>query len=299
MTLNPSLDYFLSVEDFKLAQTNRTKDEFFLPAGKGINVSLMLQKLGFQSQMLGFLAGFSGVEIQKRLQEWHAMEDFIFLQEGQTRINIKICSKQESEINARGPLIPKEKIQELCEKLQNIQKEDFLILSGSLPQGLSSSFYAQLISQCKSEKIILDCAGEAMQKALASKPFLIKPNKAEIEELFGLCNASMEELKDCAIMLQKKGAKNVLVSMGGEGAFLLSKDQNFYFCKAPKGKLLNSVGAGDSMIAGMVAGLKKGFSLKKAFLYAVACGSASAFSTGFAQKEEVENIFKNLIKEEQ
>lgn len=298
LTLNPSLDYFLSIEDFKVAQTNRTEDEFFLPAGKGINVSLMLQRLGFQSQMLGFLAGFSGVELQKRLQEWHAMEDFIFLQEGQTRINVKICSKQESEINARGPLIPEEKIQELCEKLQKIQKEDFLILSGSLPQGLSSSFYAQLISQCKSERIILDCTGKAMQKALVSKPFLIKPNKAEVEELFGLYNASMEDLRDCAIILQKKGARNVLVSMGGEGAFLISEDQNFYFCKAPKGELLNSVGAGDCMVAGMVAGLKKGFSLKNAFLYAVACGSASAFCVGFASKEEVENIFKNLIKEE-
>lgn len=298
LTLNPSLDYFLSVEDFKLAQTNRANDEYLLPAGKGINVSLMLQKLGFESKMLGFLAGFSGAEIQRRLQDFHITEDFIFLQEGQTRINIKIFSKQESEINARGPLIPKEKIQELCEKLQEVQKEDFLVLSGSLPQGLPSSFYAQLMEQCKSERIILDCTGEAMQKALPFKPFLIKPNKAEIEEMFGLCNASIEELKECAFMLQKKGARNVLVSMGSEGAILLREDQILHFCKAPKGELLNSVGAGDSMVAGMIAGLKMGFSFKKAFLYSVACGSGSAFSRGFAQKEEVEIIFKNLIKEE-
>lgn len=298
LTLNPSLDYFLAIKDFKLAQTNRTEDEFLLPAGKGINVSLMLQKLGFQSQMLGFLAGFSGIEIQRRLQELNAMEDFVFLQEGQTRINIKICSKQESEINARGPFIPEEKIQELHEKLQDVQKEDFLVLSGSLPQGLCSDFYAKLMQESKSEKIILDCTGEAMQKALAFKPFLIKPNKAEIEEIFGLCDASIKDLKQCAMTLQKKGARNVLVSMGKEGAFLLREDQSLHFCKAPKGELLNSVGAGDSMVAGIIAGLEMGFEWKKAFLYSVACGSASAFSQGFAQKEEVESIFKNLIKEE-
>lgn len=299
LTLNPSLDYFLILKDYKLGQTNRSEDDFLLPAGKGINVSLMLQKLGFESRMLGFLAGFSGMEIQKRLQKLHAKEDFIFLQEGYSRINIKIFSKEESEINARGPLISEEKIQELCKKIQKIQKEDFLILSGSLPQGLSSDFYFQLMNQCKSEKIILDCTGEAMQKALVCKPFLIKPNKNEVEEMFGLRNASFEVLRECAVALQNKGARNVLVSMGGDGAFLLRENQELHFCKAPKGELSNSVGAGDSMVAGMLAGLEMGFDFQKAFFYSVACGSASAFSKGFAEKEDVERIFKNLYKEEE
>lgn len=298
LTLNPSLDYFLSLDCFNPAQSNRARNEFLLPGGKGINVSLMLQKLGIESKMLGFLAGFSGAEIQRRLQELHAQEDFIFLQEGCSRINIKIFSQEESEINAIGPTIPKEKIQELCGKLQEVREEDFLILSGSLPQGVPCDFYARAMRESKSQRVILDCTGEAMEQALRAKPFLIKPNQAEVEEIFGLSHLSLEDLKRCAFALQEKGARNVLVSMGKEGAFLLKENQEFHFCRAPQGKPLNPVGAGDSMIAGIITGLERGFGLQKAFLYAIACGSASAFSQGFATHEEVETIFKNLIKEE-
>ncbi|MCE3046842.1 1-phosphofructokinase [Helicobacter kayseriensis] len=299
LTLNPSLDYILKVCDFKLGQTNRSNEAYLLPAGKGINVSLMLKNLGYESTLLGFLAGFSGAEIDRSLRELGVIGDFIFLDHGHSRINVKLSSTQESEINASGPKIEQKDLEKLFAQLDCLSDGDILVMSGSLPIGVDQGIYAFVMQRYEKRnlKMIIDCSGEALQKTLPFRPYLIKPNRSEVEEFFSLQNPSLEELKQCAIDLCHMGAQNTIISLAGEGAIFATNHEALHI-SAPCGKVKNSVGAGDSMVAGMIAGIERGMSEKEAFLYAVSCGSASAFSDGFAKLEDVEKIFK-ILKENQ
>lgn len=296
LTLNPALDYHLELDCLKLGETNRSKSECIMLGGKGINVSLMLQNLGISSTALGFLAGFSGEEIAKRLKEQNFQSDFINVKEGFSRINVKIKAQEESEINASGAIPSKQEIAELLEKLQAIQESDILVLSGSLAKGMESDFYAKVMSECKA-KIVLDVGGEVLNLALPFAPFLIKPNKAELEAMFGKKLKDSNEVIECAKELQNRGARNVLVSLGGEGAVFLSEDKEVYQLKVPKGELINSVGAGDSMVAGFLAGFLQTHNLKEAFYFSVASGSASAYSEGFGTQEKVKYLLKELKEE--
>lgn len=293
LTLNPALDYHLGLECLRLGETNRSKSENLMLGGKGINVSLMLQNLGISSVALGFLAGFSGKEILLRLSQESFKSDFVFLQNGFSRINVKIKAQEESEINANGPIPIQEEIQELLAKIANLDSKDILILSGSLAKGMRSDFYAQVMQECKA-LIILDVSGEPLELGLPYKPFLIKPNKAELEAMFGKKLDSVDKVIECAQSLQNRGARNVLVSLGGEGAVLLDEKKNRFTLGVPKGELINSVGAGDSMVAGFVAGYLKSQDFKEAFYYSVASGSASAYSKGFGTQSKVEELLKSL-----
>lgn len=296
LTLNPALDYHLGLEYLKLGETNRSKSENLVLGGKGINVSLMLQNLGIDSVALGFLAGFSGKEILLRLSQESFKSDFVFLQNGFSRINVKIKAQEESEINANGPTPTQEEIQELLVKIANLDSKDILILSGSLARGMKSDFYSKVMQECKA-LIILDVSGEPLELGLPYKPFLIKPNKAELEAMFGKKLKTIEEVVECAKDLQNRGARNVLISLGGEGAVLLDENQNCYHLGVPKGELINSVGAGDSMVAGFIAGFLKTQDFKEAFYYSVASGSASAYSEEFGTQSKVEELLKSLKEE--
>ena len=296
LTLNPALDYHLGLDCLKLGETNRAKTESFVLGGKGINVSLMLQNLGIPSIALGFLAGFSGEEIAKRLQKQSFKSDFVYVKEGLSRINVKIKAQEESEINASGAIPSHQEIAELLGKLQTIQESDILVLSGSLAKGMGSNFYAKVMSECKAQ-VVLDVGGEVLSLALPYAPFLIKPNKAELEAMFGRSFESVEEVFECARVLQERGARNVLVSLGGEGAVFLSEEREMHKLKVPQGKLINSVGAGDSMVAGFIAGYLQTHNLKEAFYYSVASGSASAYSEGFGTQERVRELLKQLKEE--
>lgn len=305
LTLNPALDYHLGLPSLKLGETNRSVNESIVIGGKGINVSLMLQNFGVQSVALGFLAGFSGEEILKRLRNESFESDFVFLQNGFSRINVKIKAQEESEINANGPIPTQDEIHSLTQKLCNLTSKDILVLSGSLAKAMRSDFYAQVMKECEA-LVVLDVSGEPLELGLSYAPFLIKPNKAELEAMFAKKLTDKQEVFECAKILQEKGARNVLVSLGGEGAVFLDENQNRYTLKVPKGELLNSVGAGDSMVAGFLVGYLQEIqnqksptqALREGFYYSVASGSASAYSEGFGSKERVMELLKQL-KEEQ
>lgn len=298
LTLNPALDYYLELDTFSLGETNRSKSETLVAGGKGINVSMMLNNLGVSNQALGFLAGFSGEEISRRLQKANINSRFVFLKNGYSRINVKIYSQQESEINANGVIPTQDEIETLLHLLEGVSKEDILILSGSLAQGMPKNFYAQVMRQCPHTPIILDAIGEVLTLALQYRPFLIKPNKAELEGIFHHKLYSLDEiLSDCK-KLQEMGARNILVSLGSDGAVFVGENAEIYSLSVPKGELINSVGAGDSMVAGFCAKYLRSNDVKEAFYYALASGSASAYSEGFASLEKVEELF-HQIKEEQ
>lgn len=297
LTLNPALDYYLELDSFILGETNRSKHEMLVAGGKGINVSMMLNNLQIPNQALGFLAGFSGEEISRRLEEAKINSRFVFLKNGYSRINVKIRCQEESEINTKGAIPTEDEIQTLLHLLEGVSSEDILILSGSLAQGMPKNFYAQVMKKCPQTPIILDTTGEALELALPFSPWLIKPNKAELEGLFHHKIYSLDEILNDCKKLQSMGARNVLVSLGGDGAIFLGESGELFSLSVPKGKLLNSVGAGDSMVAGFCAGYLKTQSLKDAFYYSVASGSASAYSQGFGSLQMVEELFYQLKEE--
>lgn len=296
MTFNPSIDYMVNVEHFQLGQVNRTSHEYMLPGGKGINVSIVLHHLGLDSIILGFIAGFTGKEIQRRIEEKGLTTDFIDVEQGHSRINFKLKSDEESEINGNGPNIEEKHISLLMDKLSRLKRGDILILSGSIPKSVSDHIYASIMKnlQDKGIEIVVDATGNLLLNVLEYKPFLIKPNHHELEEMFHVKLFDKKDIVHYAKELQKKGAKNVIVSMAGEGAIFISQSQTVYFCQAPQGIVKNSVGAGDSMIAGFVAGYEKTHDDKQAFQMAVATGSASAFSENLATQEEVHQLLKNI-----
>lgn len=296
VTLNPSLDYIISVKDFQLGRTNRAESERLLPGGKGINVSIALGNLGIDSAALGFAAGFTGAELEKRLEERNIRHEFIRLEEGFTRINFKLGSPDGTEINGQGPVVGSEELGRLIERLSGLGDGDILVLSGSVPSSMTSDIYCNILEALSGRdiRIILDAAGEPFRKALPGRPFLVKPNLQELGELFDVELSERKQVIQCAKKLKEEGAQNVLVSMAGRGALFLADDGRMFEAPAPKGVLVNSVGAGDAMVAGFVAGwLEKG-DYEHAFRMGVAAGSASAFSEDFAGRKEIDEVFRRV-----
>ena len=296
LTLNPSLDYIVNVDDFQLGAVNRTSSEMIYPGGKGINVSMVLKNLGVDNIALGFIAGFTGKEIRKRVMDFGCKEDFIVTTSGWSRINVKMKSTEESEINGNGPSIDLEAIRRLLLQLDQLQDGDILVLAGSLARSMESGFYKDIMASLESRgvRIVVDTTKDTLMKTLAYRPFLIKPNKHELEELLDVTIHSIDEIEKYAKQLQSFGARNVLVSMAGDGAMLVAENGRSYYTEAPRGELKNSVGAGDSMVAGFIAGFQESADYEHAFYMGVATGSASAFSEGMASKQHVEEIYHKL-----
>ena len=292
VTFNPSLDYIVSVDDFKLGLTNRTSSELILPGGKGTNVSTVLKNLGLESTALGFVAGFTGNEIVKRLNDMGIKSDFISIENGISRINLKLKSIDGTEINGAGPDISEEKVNELMDKLNQLKEGDVLVLAGSIPSSMSDNIYRDIMADLKDRgvMIVVDATKDLLLNVLEYHPFLIKPNNHELGEIFDVKLTTREEVIPYGRKLQEKGARNVLVSMAGEGAVLIAEDGQVFDAPAPKGKLINGVGAGDSMVAGFVAGWIEKQDYEYAFHMGVASGSASAFSENLATKEEIINV---------
>ena len=289
VTFNPSLDYVVQIENLTLGEVNRTSCEAIYPGGKGNNVSVVLANLGMKSRALGFIAGFTGDALEKMLTDFGCTTDFIRLKEGMTRINVKINASEESEINGQGPEITAEAIRELFEKLEQIQEGDILVLAGSIPNTLPEDIYERIMERLAERKIhiVVDATKDLLLNVLKYHPFLIKPNNHELGEMFGVTLKTRDEIVAYAKKLQKMGAENVLVSMAGDGAILLTEEGVIYEAKPPKGKVLNSVGAGDSMVAGFLTGYLNTGDYEKAFRLGVVTGSATAFQYWLATKEDI------------
>lgn len=296
VTFNPSLDYIVKVNNFKLGAVNRTTREDIYAGGKGINVSIVLSNLGYKSKALGFTAGFTGNEIERRVNEKGIDSEFIKLNEGLSRINVKMKSNEESEINGNGPNITKEALDKLFLKLNTLESGDILVLAGSIPSSLPSDIYEKIMAFLKDKniKIVVDATKDLLLNVLKYNPFLIKPNNHELGEMFNVELKTDDEIIHYGKKLLDMGAENVLISMAGDGAIFLSKNGEVFKSGVPKGVVKNSVGAGDSMVAGFIAGYLKESDLNKAFKMGVATGSASAFSEELATKDEVENLLKEL-----
>lgn len=292
VTLNPSLDYVVDVDDFELGRTNRAVSERLYAGGKGINVSFVLKNLGFESTALGFSAGFTGEEIKKQIQERGITENFITVLNGQSRINIKLRGQQETEINGMGPDIEKEHIQQLLKKLSVLSTGDYLILAGSVSMKINDTIYYDILKTLdkKGIKAVVDTTGDLLLNVLKYHPFLIKPNIHELSELFSTEIKTKEEVVQYGLKLQDMGAQNVIVSMAGDGAVFICENGEIYKSEAPKGVVKNSVGAGDSMVAGFLAGFCETKDFAKAFKMGVCTGSASAFSEDLATKEQVRQV---------
>ena len=296
ITCNPSLDYGVTVENFQMGHTNRTVTEQMNVGGKGINVSIVLKHLGIPTKILGFTAGFTGREIEKRIKEQEIEAEWIRLPQGDSRINVKLLSNEGTEINGQGPDISKKEVQELEEKLGILTKEDVLVLAGNVQKSLGQTFYADMMKKLKDRQIrtVVDASGELLKAVLPYHPFLIKPNHHELGEIFHVKLSDKAEIASYAKKLQAMGAENVLVSMAGDGAVLVAEDGAVYECPAPKGKVVNSVGAGDSMVAGFLTGYLETGDYQEAFLRGAATGSASAFSEQLATREEAEALLTQL-----
>lgn len=299
VTLNPSLDYCVVVDYFELGKTNRTGAEYLAPGGKGINVSRVLGNLGIESTALGFAAGFTGKELVRRLDGMGVKNSFLMMDEGITRINVKLSNIEGTEINGRGPKVTEEKLQELQERLDALGPGDVLFLSGSIPTSLPDDTYQRILEQLSGRGIrtVVDAAKDLLVKTLPHRPFLIKPNKQELGEIFGVELKAREEVAPYARKLQELGAQNVLVSMAGQGAVLLDAGGVLYDVPAPKGILVNGVGAGDSMVAGFMAGFLEKQDYRHAFCMAVAAGSASAFSQSLASGAEITAVYRQIQQE--
>lgn len=296
VTFNPSLDYVVSVPDFELGKTNRTSDEQIFAGGKGINVSLVLKNLGIDSVAFGFVAGFIGEEIKIQLHQKGIVCDFVELEKGCSRINVKLRDFEGTEMNGAGPIVDEVAVEQLMKKLHKLEKDDVLVLAGSISKGMEASIYRKIMEELsgKGIRFVVDATKDLLMNVLELHPFLVKPNNHELGEVFGVELSTREDVIPYAKELQKKGARNVMVSLAGEGAVLVNEQQQVFVLPAPKGKLINGVGAGDSMVAGFLAGWSERKDSVHAFKMAVAAGSASAFSEGFAKKEEVEKLYSNL-----
>ena len=297
VTFNPAIDYAIRLDKLTTGAINRVSYEQVLGGGKGINVSVVLGNLGHKSTAMGFLAGFTGDEIIRQLRTFNAADDFVKLDEGFSRINVKIKADVETEINGQGPKISEAKRDELFAKLQNLKAGDTLVISGSIPNTLPDDMYERTIEplQGKGIRIVVDAEKGLLLKVLKFNPWLIKPNNHELGDMFGVKLTTDAEIIEYAKKLQEKGAQNVLISMAGDGAILLTAEGKFYKSPAPKGKVVNSVGAGDSMVAGFIAGFEEsGGDYEKAFKMGVATGSASAFSENLATRPEVEALLKTI-----
>lgn len=302
VSFNPSLDYVQDVPSLQLGCVNRTTAEKILPGGKGINTSIVLKNLGFDNKALGFIAGFTGMELQTILCEIGVNTDFIVLPDGMTRINVKIRGEQETEINSQGPNILAQDIEALYRQLEALQAQDILVLSGNIPDCMPKETYMDIMKKLEQKQIhiVVDATKDLLMNVLPYHPFLIKPNHHELGEIFGVTMKQKEDVIVYGKKLQEMGAENVLVSMAGAGAVLIAKDGTVYQSDAPKGTVVNSVGAGDSMVAGFLAGYlqevqtkgEEQITYEQAFQMGVCTGSASAFSEDLATREEVDTLLK-------
>ena len=298
VTFNPSIDYIIRLENFTAGEINRVNYEQILPGGKGINVSIVLKNLGHDSTALGFLAGFTGVAMQQMLHSFGVTDDFVRLDDGFSRINVKIKAESETEINGQGPVITEEAQRALFAKLDRLTSGDTLVLAGSIPNTLPDDIYERIMEHLEGRgiRIVVDATKNLLRRVLKYRPFLIKPNNHELGEMFGVELKTDDDIIFHAKKLQEEGATNVLISMAGDGAILLTAEGVFYRSTAPKGTLVNSVGAGDSMVAGFLAGfMESDGSYERAFYMGVATGSASAFSPNLATREEALALLKTIV----
>ena len=295
VTFNPAIDYIVHTGTMQVGQVNRSQGEELYFGGKGINVSFVLHELGLPSKALGFVAGFTGAAIEAGIQEQGIATDFVHLDSGFSRINVKIKSGEETELNGQGPNISEAAVAELFEKLNQLQDGDVLILAGSIPNTMPADSYEKILAHLsdKNIKVVVDATKDLLLKVLPYHPFLIKPNNHELGELFGVTLYSIEEIATYAKKLQEMGAQNVLISMAGDGALLIDETGKQHVCGVCKGTVKNSVGAGDSMGAGFVAGSMYG-DYEAALKLGTAAGGATAFSEGLAQRAEIERLLQQL-----
>lgn len=298
VTFNPALDYIVFLDELKLGDINRATRESIFYGGKGINVSTILNTLGHQTTALGFVAGFTGKAIEEGLASLGICTDFIHLPEGNSRINVKVKHGEETEINGQGPLITEEAIDELFNKLDGLKEDDILVLAGSIPNTLPEDIYEKILARLEGKGIrtVVDATKDLLLNVLKYHPFLIKPNNHELGEMFHTVCKTKEEIEHYAKKLQEMGARNVLISMAGDGAILITEEGECIPMGTPKGKVVNSVGAGDSMVAGFVAGYLKNGSYEEALRNGTAAGSATAFSEGLASYEKFEEMLKQIEK---
>ena len=297
VTFNPAIDYVVRLGNpLQPGAVNRAVGEDCVLGGKGINVSGVLAQLGVESVALGFIAGETGAWLERGLTAQGLHTDFIWLENGMTRINVKIKAGQETELNGAGPNIPESAMQALEAKLDALQKDDVLILAGSIPACLPQSTYERLLArlQGRGVRAVVDATQNLLLKVLPYKPFLIKPNNHELSEIVGHELTTDDEIVAAAAGLQAQGARNVLVSMAGDGALLLDENGAVHRIGCPKGKVVNSVGAGDSMVAGFVAGYLRTGDYRFALRLGTACGSATAFSVGLATKVEIDRLLETI-----
>lgn len=295
VTFNPAIDYIVQMDCLKINDINRIKSEKILAGGKGINVSIVLKNLGIESVALGFIAGFTGLEIKRNVEEFGVKTDFINIPNKYSRINVKLqsgCADKiihETAINGEGPKIHQNEIDIFMNKIEQINKNDFIVLAGSIPKNLKEDIYEKICYKVKPKgaKIVADATGKLLVNVLKHRPFLIKPNKSELEEIFNIKINTKEEVVFYAKKMQKMGAENVLISMDKEGALLVTNDDKILYLEAPKGNVINSVGSGDSMVAGFLTGYIKNGNYENALKMGIASGSASAFSENLATKEEI------------
>lgn len=295
VTFNPAIDYIVHTGTMQVGQVNRSQGEELYFGGKGINVSFVLHELGLPSKALGFVAGFTGAAIEAGIQEQGIATDFVHLDSGFSRINVKIKSGEETELNGQGPNISEAAVAELFEKLNQLQDGDILILAGSIPNTMPADSYEKILAHLsdKNIKVVVDATKDLLLNVLPYHPFLIKPNNHELGELFGVTLHSIEEIATYAKKLQEMGAQNVLISMAGDGALLIDETGKQHVCGVCKGTVKNSVGAGDSMVAGFVAGSMQG-DYEAALKLGTAAGGATAFSEGLAQRAEIERLLQQL-----
>lgn len=296
ITFNPCIDYIIRVDDLTLGKINRVNYENILPGGKGVNVSIVLGNLGHKSVALGFTAGFTGAEIENRMRAYGADCDFIHVAEGMSRINVKVKSNEETEINGLGPKITDADVEALYEKLDALEAGDYLVIAGSVPSMLPSDMYERIMARLDGRgiNIAVDAERDLLTRVLQYHPFVIKPNNHELGDIFGVTLKKREEVVPYAKKLQERGARNVIVSMAGEGAVFVGENGEVAMSEAPKGTVVNSVGAGDSMVAGFLAGVIETNDMAKAFRMGLCTGSASAFSPDLATRPEVEALLATL-----
>lgn len=296
VTLNPALDYNMTLNEFTAERVNRSVKEEVIPGGKGLMVSRMLKNLGIESTAFGLVAGFTGAELTRMVHELGVRTSFVSLPEGMTRINVKLWGGLEGEINAQGPACDEKSLQALFEKLSLLMKDDTLVLSGSVPATLPKDIYVDMMKHVKDKgtRVVVDATGELLRNTLPYRPFLVKPNHHELGELYGVTLTTKEDVAQYAKKLREEGARNVLVSMAGDGAVLAAEDGSVWFGEAPQGTVVNTVGSGDSMVAGFLAGYEKAQNAEQAFKTGIASGSASAFSAELGTKDEVEALLRQI-----
>lgn len=296
VTFNPAVDYVVQADDITVGSVNRTRGEKIYFGGKGINVSMVLAELGVKSKALGFVAGFTGEAIEKGIAESGVDADFVHLEKGFSRINVKIKSERETELNGQGPAIDDKALSELFAKLDDISDGDTIVLAGSIPGSMPADIYERILERLQDRKVkaVVDATKDLLLNVLKYKPYLIKPNNHELGEMFGVTLKTTDEIAEYAKKLKGMGAQNVLISMAGDGALLIDENGRTHICGVCRGTVKNSVGAGDSMVAGFIAG-SSGGDYEYALKLGTAAGGATAFSDGLAEKELIFELLKQLM----